>query len=62
MGLTQMDQYRAWAVECNERAQYASDPKIKSQWLKLAQSWQRLAEGSANATQPEMDKLRTYSG
>jgi hypothetical protein len=37
-------EYRARAAECNERAQQTLDQRTKDDWVKLAQSWQVLAD------------------
>jgi hypothetical protein len=38
------DQYRARALECAEHAAATRDAIAKSEWVKLANSWQVLAE------------------
>jgi hypothetical protein len=38
------DEYRARAEECNQRAAITQDPATKTEWVKLARSWQALAE------------------
>jgi hypothetical protein len=46
MGLTQGDEYLARAEECNQRAMNARDDTLKLEWLRLAKSWEILAEGA----------------
>ena len=45
MDLIARNQYRAWAAECKERAQQGQGFKATYEWLKLANAWQRLADG-----------------
>jgi len=59
MDMISRDQYRAWGAECRGRAQDARDFKSKYEWIKLAQSWERLADGSVSRAIPrETDKLQ----
>lgn len=44
MGLTIGEEYRARAEECARRAAFAKDRNAKMEWLKLAKSWQVLAQ------------------
>jgi hypothetical protein len=44
MGQPHGDQYRARALECAEHAAATRDAIAKSEWVKLANSWQVLAE------------------
>lgn len=40
----QGDEYRARAEECSQRAMIARDEALKFEWLRLAKSWETLAE------------------
>ena len=44
MGQQHGNQYRARALECAEHAAATRDATAKSEWVKLANSWQALAE------------------
>ena len=37
------EQYKRLAEDCRQRAEQASDPTIKADWLRLAEGWERLA-------------------
>jgi hypothetical protein len=41
------DQYRAVAEECARRAEFTEDENTRIEWLKLAKSWQVLADNAA---------------
>lgn len=56
MGLPKHEEYRAWADECKQKAAFTVDPGAQSEWLKLAKSWQALADGTAR----EAFSLATY--
>jgi hypothetical protein len=59
MDLIARNQYRAWAAECKERAQQGHGFKTTYEWLKLANTWQRLADGAVNeAAYFQTDKLQ----
>ena len=58
MDLIARNQYRAWAAECKERAQQGQGFKATYEWLKLANTWQRLADGAVSEATPlQTDKL-----
>jgi hypothetical protein len=42
------DEYRRQAEECRAKAESASRPEHKAQWLKLAQEYLSLAESADN--------------
>ena len=46
MGLTHGEEYRARAEECYRLAEATSDAQAKDAWLKLAKSWQALADSA----------------
>jgi hypothetical protein len=48
MDLIAKNQYRAWAAECKEKAQQGQGFKATYEWLKLANTWQRLADRAAS--------------
>jgi hypothetical protein len=52
MDLIARNQYRAWAAECRERAREGHGFKATYEWLKLANAWQRLADGGAGEAIP----------
>ena len=59
MDLIARNQYRAWAAECKERAQQGQGFKATYEWLKLANTWQRLADGAVSEAAPlQTDKLQ----
>ena len=43
------DQYRVIAEECTRRAELNADTDVKTEWEKLAKSWQVLAENAEKA-------------
>ena len=45
MDMNAKNQYRAWAAECRERAKQGQGFKATYDWIKLAQSWELLADG-----------------
>ena len=47
MELSAGDQYRAVAEECARRAEFTDDETTRIEWLKLAKSWQVLADNAA---------------
>jgi hypothetical protein len=47
MELSVGDQYRAVAEECARRAEFTDDENTRIEWLKLAKSWQTLADNAA---------------
>jgi hypothetical protein len=47
MELSVGDQYRAVAEECARRAEVTDDENTRIEWLKLAKSWQVLADNAA---------------
>jgi hypothetical protein len=47
MELSVWDQYRAVAEECARRAEFTDDESARIEWLKLAKSWQTLADNAA---------------
>ena len=56
------NQYRAWAAECKERARQGQGFRATYEWLKLANAWQRLADGGANEATPlQTNELRAYA-
>ena len=60
MDLIARNQYRVWAAECRERAREGHGFKATYEWLKLANAWQRLADGGADqAIALHMDKPQT---
>ena len=62
MDLIARNQYRAWAAECKERAQQGQGFKATYEWLKLANAWQRLADGGVSEANPlQTDMPRTYA-
>jgi hypothetical protein len=44
--VSQGDQYRARAEECRQLALVARDETLKLEWVRLAKSWETLAEGA----------------
>jgi hypothetical protein len=40
---TKADEYRAKALECEERAKHARDPFIQQQMLEIAEKWRTMA-------------------
>jgi hypothetical protein len=46
MELSVGDQYRAVAEECARRAEFTDDESTRIEWLKLAKSWQTLADNA----------------
>lgn len=62
MTMTSREQYRAWALECRERAKQSQGFKATYDWIKLAQSWEFLADGGGLRIAPlETNKLQTNS-
>lgn len=62
MDLIARNQYRAWAAECKERAQQGQGFKATYEWLKLANAWQRLADGGVNEANPlQTDMPQTHA-
>jgi hypothetical protein len=51
MGLSIGEEYRARAEECARRATLAQDTDAKLEWLRLAKSWQVLAENAEKTYQ-----------
>ena len=51
MELSVGDQYRAVAEECARRAEFTDDENTRIEWLKLAKSWQTLADNTARTYQ-----------
>jgi hypothetical protein len=51
MGLSIGEKYRARAEECARQAESAKDANAKMEWLKLAKSWQVLAENTEKTYQ-----------
>jgi hypothetical protein len=47
MTQTKSDEYRARAVNCEERAKMATDPVVRSQWQELADQWHYMANQAA---------------
>jgi hypothetical protein len=45
-----MEKYRDLAEECARQAEFAKDTDAKIEWLKLAESWQVLAENAEKTT------------
>jgi len=50
--VTQAEQYRAMAKECEERAERIRDPFIKQQLIELAQQWRALADYQEKRPRP----------
>ena len=50
---TQGDQYRARAEECRQLALVAREEVVKLEWLRLARSWEALAERSEKGSKKE---------
>jgi hypothetical protein len=46
MVLSRKDEYQARADDCRRRAESANDSENKTEWLKLASSWQYLADAT----------------
>lgn len=62
MDTTAKNQYRAWAAECRERAKQGQSFKAIYDWIKLAQSWELLADGvESQRYMSETDTLRIYN-
>lgn len=51
MGSSLREEYRARAEECARQAESAKDTDAKLEWLKLAKSWQVLAENAERTYQ-----------
>lgn len=40
------DQYRRNAANCKAQAEQTFDPKVKEEWLKLAEAWLSMVEAA----------------
>ena len=54
MGLLRRDEYCARADECKQRAAVTHDTATQSQWLRLANSWQALADSTARTYEVDL--------
>jgi hypothetical protein len=51
MGMSLKEEYGARAEECARQADFVKDTNAKMEWLKLAKSWQVLAESAEKTYQ-----------